>query len=79
MADLSTTIGKLKLKNPLLLGAGPLSGTAGHIRKCVDAGFGAICAKTATLSPFLQKYPRPLYRLKDYAVRPDEPFHVPRD
>ncbi len=79
MADLSTSIGKLKLKNPLLLGAGPLSGTAGHIRKCVDAGFGAICAKTATLSPFLQKYPRPLYRLKDYTVRPDEPFHVPKD
>ncbi|MBI4634257.1 MAG: hypothetical protein HY742_10245 [Deltaproteobacteria bacterium] len=79
MADLTTTIGKLKLKNPLLLGAGPLSGTAGHIRKGVDAGFGAICAKTATLSPFLQKYPRPLYRLKDYAVRPDEPFHIPRD
>jgi dihydroorotate dehydrogenase/NAD-dependent dihydropyrimidine dehydrogenase PreA subunit len=79
MADLTTTIGKLKLKNPLLVGAGPLSGTASHIRKCVDAGFGAICAKTSTLSPYLQKYPRPLYRLKDYTIKPDEPFYVPKD
>lgn len=79
MPDLTTNIGTLKLKNPLILGAGPLSGTASHIRKCVDAGLGAICAKTSTLSPFLQRYPRPLYRLKDYALRPDEPFHVPKD
>jgi dihydroorotate dehydrogenase (fumarate) len=79
MPDLTTNIGSLTLKNPLILGAGPLSGTANHIRKCVDAGFGAICTKTSTFSPFLQRYPRPLYRLKDYALRPDEPFHVPND
>ncbi|MDP2267957.1 MAG: hypothetical protein Q8K46_02210, partial [Deltaproteobacteria bacterium] len=79
MVDLTTHIGTLKLKNPLILGAGPLSGTASHIRKCVDAGFGAVCAKTSTLSPFLQRYPRPLYRLKDYTLRPDEPFYVPND
>ncbi len=79
MADLTTKIGSLKLKNPLILGAGPLSGTTSHIRKCVDAGFGAICTKTATLSYYLQRYPRPLYRVKDYMKRPDEPFFVPRD
>jgi dihydropyrimidine dehydrogenase (NAD+) subunit PreA len=79
MSDLTTSLGSLKLKNPLILGAGPLSGKASHIRKCVDAGFGAICAKTVTFSPFLQRYPRPLYRLKDYAIRPDEPFYVPKD
>jgi len=79
MADLTTKIGKLKLKNPLILGAGPLSGTAGHIRKCVDAGFGAICAKTVTFSPYLQRYPRPLYRLKDYSIKPDAPFFIPKD
>jgi dihydroorotate dehydrogenase/NAD-dependent dihydropyrimidine dehydrogenase PreA subunit len=79
MSDLTTYIGTLKLKNPLILGAGPLSGTASHIRKCVDAEFGAVCAKTVTFSPFLQRYPRPLYRLKDYALRPDEPFYVPKD
>ncbi len=79
MPDLTTNLGTLKLKNPLILGAGPASGTAGHIKKCADAGFGAVCAKTATFSPFLQRYPRPLYRLKDYAVRPDEPFFVPKD
>jgi dihydroorotate dehydrogenase len=62
MAQLTTKIGGLTLKNPVILGAGPLSGTAGHIRKCVDAGFGAICAKTSTLSYYLQRYPRPLYK-----------------
>lgn len=79
MADLTTKIGKLTLKNPVVLGAGPLSGTASHIRKCVDAGFGAVCAKTATLSYYLQRYPRPLYTLRNYPRRVDAPFYVPED
>jgi dihydropyrimidine dehydrogenase (NAD+) subunit PreA len=77
MADLTTKIGKLKLKNPVILGAGPLSGTAGHIKKCVDAGFGGIVTKTTNYSYYLQRYPRPLYRLKDFMKRPDDPFFVP--
>ena len=77
MADLTTKIGKLKLKNPLILGGGPLSGTAGHIKKCVDAGFGGIVTKTTNYSYYLQRYPRPLYRLKDFMKRPDDPFFVP--
>lgn len=79
MPDLTTKVGPLKLKNPLILAAGPLSSTANHIRKCVDAGFGAICTKTTSFSYSLQRYPRPLYRLKDYDKRSDEPFYVPRD
>jgi|GEM_PF-506516 len=79
MADLTTKIGKLNLKNPLILAAGPLSGTASHIKKCVDAGFGGIVTKTTTYSYYLQRYPRPLYRLKDFMKRPDEPFYIPRD
>ena len=54
MADLTTKIGKLTLKNPLILGGGPLSGTSGHIKKSVDAGFGGIVTKTTTYSYYLQ-------------------------
>lgn len=79
MSELTTQIGSLKLRNPLIAGAGPLAGTAHHIKRCVDAGFGAICTKTASYSYYLQRYPRPLYTLKDYAKRPDEPYYVPRD
>ena len=79
MPDLTTKIGPLKLKNPLILAAGPLSGTANHIRKCVDAGFGAVCTKTTSFSYYMQRYPRPLYALKDCDKRPDEPYYIPRD
>ena len=79
MADLTPKIGKLKLKNPLILGGGPLSGTSSHIRKCVDAGFGGIVTKTATYSYYNQRYPRPLYRVKDFVKKPDDPFYIPRD
>jgi dihydroorotate dehydrogenase/NAD-dependent dihydropyrimidine dehydrogenase PreA subunit len=79
MADLTTRVGKLELKNPLVTGAGPLAGTVEHIKKCVDAGFGAVCTKTASYSWYLQRYPRPLYTLKGYTKRPDEPYYVPRD
>jgi len=79
MSDLSVQIGSLKLKNPLITGAGPLAGTADHIRKCVDAGFGAVCTKTTSHSYFLQRYPRPLYRLMDYKKMRDDPYYIPRD
>ncbi len=42
MADLTTKLGPLTLKNPFIVGGGPLSGTAGHLRKCIDAGYGAV-------------------------------------
>ncbi len=77
MADLKTTLGSLTLKNPVVTGAGPLAGTADHIRQCVDAGFGAVCTKTTSFSPYLQRYPRPLYRLKDYVLNPDSPRFFP--
>ena len=79
MPDLSVQIGSLKLKNPLITGAGPLAGTADHIRHCVDAGFGAVCTKTTSYSHFLQRYPRPLYRLVDYRKMRDDPYYIPRD
>lgn len=76
MADLTTKIGPLTIKNPIVTGAGPLAGTVDHIKKCVDAGFGAVCTKTTSYSPFLQRYPRPLYRLKDYKKDPDAPRYI---
>ena len=79
MSDLSVQIGSLRLKNPLITGAGPLAGTAEHIRKCVDAGFGAVCTKTTSHSYFLQRYPRPLYKLMDYKKIRDDPYYIPGD
>lgn len=79
MPDLSVQIGPLKLKNPLITGAGPLAGTVGHIKKCVDAGFGAVCTKTTSNSFYLQRYPRPLYTLVDYMKLKSDPYYIPRD
>ena len=79
MPDLSVQLGPLKLKNPLITGAGPLAGTADHIRACVDAGFGAVCTKTTSHSPYLQRYPRPLYTLVDYMKFRENPYYIPRD
>lgn len=77
MIDLSVNIAGLKLKNPIISGAGPLAGTADHIKNLVDAGFGAICTKTTSYAPHLQRYPRPLYALVDYKIKPNDPYFVP--
>lgn len=68
MANLETKLGPLTLKNPFVVGGGPLSGTAGHIKKCIDAGYGAVVTKTASTPWFLRRYPRPLYKLVDYKL-----------
>lgn len=77
MVDLSVQMGKLKLKNPVVAGAGPLAGTAQHIKNCADAGFGAVCTKTTAYFEAIQRYPRPLYRLIDYKRNRDDPYYVP--
>lgn len=79
MPDLSVTIGNLKLKNPILAGAGPIAGTVEHIKRCADAGFGGICTKTAAQLVYIQRYPWPLYTLVDYKANPQDPFHIPND
>ncbi len=79
MADMSVKVGNLTLKNPIIAGSGPITGTAENIRKCVDAGFGAICTKNISYFTPLQRYPRPLYYLADYRRNPDEPYYVPDD
>jgi dihydroorotate dehydrogenase/Pyruvate/2-oxoacid:ferredoxin oxidoreductase delta subunit len=77
MQDLSVKVGSLTLKNPLIAAGSPLAGTAKHIRDCVDAGFGAVVTKTASTVWYLQRFPRPLYKLLDYPVDAMDPYAVP--
>ncbi len=77
VVDLSVQLGKLKLKNPIIAGAGPLAGTAQHIKNCADAGFGAVCTKTTSYFEGIQRYPRPLYYLVDYKRNGYDPYYVP--
>ncbi len=79
MEDLSVKLGPLELKNPFVVGGGPLSGTAKHIQKCIDAGFGAVVTKTASTPWYLRRYPRPLYKLVDYKKNRDDPYFIPAE
>ncbi len=65
-ADLSTTFCGVPVKNPLVSGAGPQAGTTKLIKKCIDAGFGVVCTKTASQFEYFHKYPYPRYHLIDY-------------
>ncbi len=76
MADLSTKLGPLTIKNPFVVGGGPLTGTADHIKKCIDAGFGALVTKTASTPWFLRRYPRPLYKLVDYKIDNNNSYYM---
>ena len=75
--DLSTQIGPLQVKNPIVTGAGPMTGTVEHIKACADAGFGVVITKTTSTPWHLQRYPRPLYTLLDYKKNPQKPYEVP--
>ena len=77
MKDLSVQLGSLTIKNPFVVGGGPLSGTADHIKKCIDAGFGAVVTKTASTPWYLRRYPRPFYKLVDYKKDSNNPYYVP--
>ncbi len=79
MKDLSVKLGPLTLKNPIIAAGGPLAGTVQHIKNCVDAGFGAIVTKTASTVWYLQRYPRPLYKLIDYKKDSNNPYYTPND
>jgi dihydroorotate dehydrogenase len=77
MADLSTQLGPLRLKNPIVVGGGPPAGTVDHIKHCADSGLGGIVSKTASTVWYLQRYPRPLYKLVDYKKDPEHPYDDP--
>jgi len=46
MPDLRTTYMGLKLKNPIIVGSGPLTANLDNLRKCEDAGAGAVVLKS---------------------------------
>ena len=46
MADLSTNYLGLQLKNPLVVGSSKLTSTLDHVKKCEDAGAGAVVLKS---------------------------------
>ncbi|MCK5803783.1 MAG: dihydroorotate dehydrogenase-like protein [Lentisphaeria bacterium] len=46
MADLSTSYLGLALKNPVIVGASPLTATVDALRRCEDAGAGAVVMKS---------------------------------
>jgi dihydroorotate dehydrogenase/Pyruvate/2-oxoacid:ferredoxin oxidoreductase delta subunit len=67
MSDrLETDFCGIRLKNPLVLGAGPLSGTEELIKRDIDAGFGAVLTKTASQFEYFHRYPYPIYSLVGY-------------
>jgi dihydroorotate dehydrogenase (NAD+) catalytic subunit len=51
VADLSTTIGSLRLKNPTLLASGIMNEDAGSMQRMIDCGAGAIVTKSIGMQP----------------------------
>ena len=49
-ADLSVTVAGLELKNPIIAGSGEATATEADIRACLDAGAGAVVAKSVNES-----------------------------
>lgn len=66
MTNLSTTFCGIPVKNPLALGAGPYSGTVDSIKRCIDAGFGIVLTKTASMFEYFHRFPCPRYNLVNY-------------
>lgn len=64
--DLSVKIGSLRLRNPLILGAGPAGRVALGLIKYAELGFGAVVTKTITPEPWGgNPTPRDIMRGKD--------------
>lgn len=59
--DLSVTVCGIRHKNPIVVASATPSGNYEHMKTCVDAGAGAIIAKTYTPEPLLQQYVSPRF------------------
>jgi dihydropyrimidine dehydrogenase (NAD+) subunit PreA len=66
MSRLKTSFCGLETKNPFILGAGPITGTAEGIRRAVDAGYGMVITKTSSQFEYYHKFPYPRYNLLNY-------------
>lgn len=64
MADLATEVGGLRLRNPVIVGSSEFTMTEAGIRACVEAGAGAVVAKSINEHP---DAPRQL-ALAEYAL-----------
>lgn len=56
--DLSVNLGELHLKNPVMVAAGPWARDAASIRKCIEAGAGAVITETISLEANANLSPR---------------------
>lgn len=75
--NLKVKLGNLELKNPLILGSGPLTHSYGNIKKAIEAGFGAIVTKTCSSSEYFRSYPRPEEYLLEFETRKDNVWYKP--
>lgn len=77
MINLSIEIAGVKLKNPIIAASGPVTNSLSNIKRCVDAGIGALCLKTSTYSEEMQRYPYPMFTLRDFETRKSDPWYIP--
>ena len=73
MKDLSIMLGNTRLKNPIISGGGPVAGSVENIKRCADAGFGAVVTKTTSWFHEFHRYPRPRYYVFDHQTTAREP------
>jgi dihydroorotate dehydrogenase/Pyruvate/2-oxoacid:ferredoxin oxidoreductase delta subunit len=66
VSKLKTSFCGLDAKNPFILGAGPITGTAEGIKRAVDAGYGMVITKTSSQFEYYHKFPYPRYNLLNY-------------
>ncbi len=59
--DVSVNVCGIRHKNPIVIASATPSKDADYMKRCVDAGIGAIIAKTVSPEPLLQKYVSPRF------------------
>jgi dihydroorotate dehydrogenase (NAD+) catalytic subunit len=67
VADISTTIGALQLKNPTMLASGIMDEDAGSMQRMIHSGAGAIVTKSIGIQP-REGYPNPTVLELDYGI-----------
>jgi len=65
MADLRVQFGGVEFKNPVVASAGTPTATPYTIKKCMEAGVGAICTKSLGIESHTWEWSRPFFYLFD--------------
>lgn len=76
MADLSTTYMGLKLDNPLIVGSSALTRTADGVKKCAEAGAGAVVLKSIFEEAITHEVNRQMAESADSMVHPEAMDYV---